>query len=60
VRAGRRDLGLASLAAGLSGSGAELITARVVQGNAARPLVLGELWNGTSWTAEPVPVPTGV
>jgi hypothetical protein len=29
------------------------------QGNPNRPIVLGEVWNGTSWTAEPIPVPTG-
>ena len=29
------------------------------EGNPNRPVVLGEVWNGTSWTAETIPVPAG-
>lgn len=30
------------------------------QGNPNRPIVLGEVFNGKSWTAEQIPAPAGV
>ncbi len=36
-----------------------MVVVTLTEGNPARPVLTGELWNGASWTAEPVPVPTG-
>lgn len=36
-----------------------MVVVTFTQGNSSRPVLLGELWNGTSWTAERIPVPTG-
>jgi len=36
-----------------------MVVVSFTQGNPDHPYVIGELWNGTSWTAEPIPVPTG-
>jgi len=36
-----------------------MVVVSFVEGNPDRPYVVGEQWNGTSWTAEPIPVLTG-
>jgi hypothetical protein len=36
-----------------------LAVASFAQGNASSPVLTGELWNGTSWTAELTPEPAG-
>jgi len=36
-----------------------MVVVSFTEGNPSRPDVIGELWNGTSWAAEPIPVPTG-
>ena len=36
-----------------------LAVASFAQGNTSRPVLTGELWNGTSWTAGLTPEPAG-
>jgi hypothetical protein len=36
-----------------------LAVASFAQGNTSRPVLTGELWNGTSWTAKLTPEPAG-